>query len=78
MSASIYRLKTSLIAGIKRGSNYRLTQLSGGLVLPAEAKPDRNGMIEATYEGNIVLVFVRDLTTVPSVSASNRPRPRCL
>ena len=74
MTASVYRLKTPLIAVIKHGTSYRLSQLTGGsLFLPSDSKPDSDGMIEGTYEGNIVLVFARDLVGRPSLYLSKQP-----
>lgn len=62
MAALAYLLKNPITVVIRELNHYRLTQLPAGSVFKAlGSKPDPNGMIDGTCQGDVVLVFSRDL-----------------
>ena len=59
---SAYRINTPVTVEMQKQGRYRLTELpSGSMLLCANSEPDRNRMIDGTYNGVSVLLFARDL-----------------
>jgi hypothetical protein len=62
MAASAYLLKNPITIVSRQRNHYRLAQLPAGSVFNAAgSKPDSNGMIDGTCQGDVVLIFSRDL-----------------
>jgi|HubBroStandDraft_2_1064218.scaffolds.fasta_scaffold71749_3 hypothetical protein len=62
MATSAYLLKNPITVVIRQLDHYRLAQLPAGAVFEASgSKPDPNGMIDGTCQGDVVLIFSRDL-----------------
>ncbi len=62
MATLTYLLKNPITVVIRELNHYRLAQLPAGSVFNASgSKPDPNGMIDGTCQGEVVLIFSRDL-----------------
>jgi hypothetical protein len=62
MGALAYVLKNPITAVIRQVNHYRLVQLPAGSVFNASgSRPDANGMIDGTCQGDLVMMFSRDL-----------------
>jgi hypothetical protein len=62
MAAIAYRFSAATTVTVHEGNKVRLKQLlAGDLFLAFSAEPDRSGMVVGTCNGQMVLVFTRDL-----------------
>jgi hypothetical protein len=62
MTSPAYRLKNPITVVIGQADHYRLVQLpAGSIFYPEGSKPDPNGMIDGTCQGDAVMMFFRDL-----------------
>ena len=62
MLSVTYRFKVPIAVVIRDARGYRLRELpAGSLFLPAGSRPDPSGMIDGTCNGDVVLIFARDL-----------------
>lgn len=59
---SVYRLQGPVTVLVEHPNGHRLQQLPAGSVVHiSNGKPDRNGLIQGTCNGNSVQMFSRDL-----------------
>lgn len=62
MPACDYRFREAIVVVIRDAGGYKLRELPAGSVFQATgAKPDSNGMVDGTCNGDVTLIFVRDL-----------------
>ena len=61
MTTNAHRLTHSVMAVVFCGQRPRLESLPAGSILVLNTSEDEAGMIEATCEGKLVIVFRRDL-----------------
>jgi hypothetical protein len=58
----LFRLEEPITVLVERDNGHRLQQLAAGSIFHAVTlKPDRNGLISGTCNGNSVQMFSRDL-----------------
>ena len=74
MNASTFRFKASIVVIIRNTGGYKLRELLAGSVFCSTgSKPDPNGMIDGTCNGEVALIFARDLNErAELISRSNR------
>jgi len=62
MDGSAYRFRAATTVAIRERQGFKIAEVSAGsLFLPSSAAPDQNHMVNGLCNGQMVVVFARDL-----------------
>jgi len=75
MKDCVYRISDPVTVVVEEGRQWRLKQLSvGSQIQTIGSNPDGSGLIRARCEGEIILIFTRDLQDCAHPAVPKTPR----